>query len=84
MPLAGSPPLAVSGHWRDLAGQWRVLGSPLRPCDDDIRIVEELLAGEPELFGANARKRAWLLGITPELAASRPLQQIDLLALERV
>lgn len=49
-----------------------------------MRIVEEMLAGEPELFGTNARKRAWLLGITPELAASRPLQEIDLFAVERV
>jgi hypothetical protein len=73
----------VSGHWRDFTGQWKPLGSPLCPCDDDIQIVEELLASESELFGANARKRVWLFGIAPEFAASRPLQQVDLFALDR-
>lgn len=72
------------GHWRDFARQWQIFGSPLRPCSDDVSIVEELLAGEPELFGANAKKRAWLLGVTPEIAAARPLQEIDLFAVERV
>lgn len=76
--------LDASAFWRTLAAQWPLLGSPVRPCAEDVRIVEEMLATGTELFGTAAHKRAWLLGVTPEIAAARWLQDIDLLALERV
>lgn len=69
-------------HWRGSAAQWNAFGSPLRPCAEDVRIVAEMLAGEPELFGIGAR--AWLLGVTPEIATAAPLQKMELFAVERV
>ena len=74
----------VGAHWRAFAAQWALLGPPLRPCAEDVRIIEEMLAAEPEVFGAGAKKRAWLLGITPEIATAPCLQGVDLVAVERV
>lgn len=74
----------VGAHWRAFAAQWALLGSPLRPCAEDVRILEEMIAGGTDLFVTAARKRAWLLGITPEVAAARWLQGVDLVAVERI
>ena len=74
----------ASTHWRAFAAQYGLIESPLRPCEEDVRIVEEMIAAETELFGAGAKKRAWLLGITPEIAMARWPQDVDLLAVERV
>ena len=71
-------------HWRNFAEQFALLGSPLRPCAEDVRIIEEMLAAEPAVFGTTARKRAWLLGVTPEIAMLRWPLEVDLLAVERV
>jgi len=70
-------------HWRNFAAQWAWLGSPLRPCAEDIHIIEEMLAAEPEVFGAAAKKRAWLLGVTPEIATLRWPHEVELFAVER-
>lgn len=74
----------VSAHWRTFAAQWALLGPPLRPCAEDVCIFEEMLAAEPEVFGAAAKKRAWLLGVTPEIATARWSHEVELLAVERV
>lgn len=78
------PAADVSTHWRSFAGQWAMLGSPLRPCAEDVRIVEAMLAGETDLFGAAAKKRAWLLGVTPEIATAYWPQDVGLFAVERI
>jgi len=67
-----------------MAAQWALLGSPLRPCCEDVRIIEEMLAAEPEVFGVAAKKRAWLLGITPEIATLHWPDDVRLMAVERV
>jgi SAM-dependent methyltransferase len=51
---------------------------------EDIGICEGMLAAEPEIFGAGAQKRAWLLGITPEIATLHWPQEVELIAVERV
>jgi SAM-dependent methyltransferase len=61
-----------------------LIDSPLRPCPEDVRIIEEMLAAEPEVFGATAKKRAWLLGVTPEIATLHWPQAVELLAVERI
>jgi len=71
-------------HWRSFAGQFALLGSPLRPCADDVRIMEEMIADEPEIFGVAAKKRAWLLGVTPEIATLRWPLGVELIAVERI
>lgn len=43
-----------------------------------------MLAAETDLFGGSAKRRVWLLGVTPEIATARRLQDVDLLAVERV
>jgi SAM-dependent methyltransferase len=74
----------VGAHWRSFAAQYDLLGSPLRPCAEDIRIIEEMLAAEPEVFGAAAKERVWLLGVTPKIATAHWPQKIKLIAVERV
>ena len=71
-------------HWRGIAGHWALLGSPLRPCEEDLRIFEELLSCDAGIPVATARKRAWLLGVTEEIAAARWMNEIDFVAAERV
>lgn len=43
-----------------------------------------MLAAEPEIFGSAGEKRAWLLGVTPEIVAVRWLREVQLVAIERV
>ncbi len=74
----------VGEHWRPFAGQWALFSSPARPCAEDVRILEEMIAAGTNLFVTTARKRAWLLGITPEIAMANWPREVDLLAVERV
>ena len=74
----------AGAHWRSFAAQYGWLGSPLCPCAEDIRIIEKMLAAEPEVFGAAAKKRTWLLGVTPKIATASWPQEVELLAVERV
>jgi SAM-dependent methyltransferase len=74
----------ASAHWRSFAAQYGLLGPPLRPCAEDIRIIEEMLAAEPEVFGAGAKKRVWLLGVTPKIVTVSWPHEVELLAVERV
>lgn len=79
-----APDRGGDAHWQNFARQFGLLGPPLRPCAEDIRIVGEMMAAEPELFGAASKKRAWLLGITPEIATMRWPRDVELVAVERV
>ncbi len=56
MQAAGS-----NNHWKDLARQWNRLASPLRPHEEDLRILHHALeaTGDSKL----------ILGVTPEFAA---------------
>jgi SAM-dependent methyltransferase len=74
----------TGAHWQNFAAQWALLGPPLRPCAEDVSITEEMLAAEPEVFGAGAKRRAWLLGVTPEIATANLPQGVELFAVERV
>lgn len=79
-----APAPDASTHWRAFAEQYGLLDSPLRPCGEDVRIIEEMIAAETDLFGAGEKKRVWLLGITPEIATAHWPQDVDLFAVERV
>jgi SAM-dependent methyltransferase len=77
--------ISVTGaHWRSFAGQFGLLDSPLRPCAEDVLILEQMLAAETELFSAQTRTRTLLLGVTPEIATSGWPQGMELVAVERV
>lgn len=78
-----SPDIPANGHWHGYARYWSLLGSPLRPCDEDIRLYQQLLkkhiAPSPR-----SRIHALLFGVTPELAAMEWPGQFELVATERV
>jgi len=62
-----SPP---NKHWQDFATQWNRLGSPLRPCTEDVENFRQAMGSDPG--------RCLLLGVTPELAGISPqLTAID-------
>lgn len=77
-------PSDIGALWLTLAAHWDLLGSPVRPCVEDIGVIEEMLSAETNLFDKAGGKKAWLLGITPEIAAARCLHAIDLVAVERI
>jgi SAM-dependent methyltransferase len=57
-------------HWQDFAQQWDRLGSPLRPCAQDVENFRMAMGEDPG--------RCLLLGVTPELAdISNQLTAID-------
>lgn len=63
--------MAMTGsHWRDHwdkhAGQWQRIGSPLRPCAEDIDCFRAALSGS-----------GLLLGVTPELADIGHITALD-------
>lgn len=47
-------------HWQDFAKKWNRLGSPLRPCAEDVKNFRYAIGNDPG--------RCLLLGVTPELA----------------
>lgn len=47
-------------HWRAYASKWDRIGSPLRPCLEDVENFRKALGENPE--------NCLLLGVTPELA----------------
>jgi len=51
-------------HWQDFAKQWGRLGSPLRPCAEDVENFRSAMGDTPG--------RCLLLGVTPELAGLTP------------
>jgi hypothetical protein len=52
-------------HWRTVSQEWKHFGSPLRPCDEDIRHMEQIVA---EKFADRNGIVAQLCGVTPEIA----------------
>lgn len=69
-------------HWTQHARQWPHMGPPLRPCDQDIRIFEELAASWHAAAGPVLSPVALLLGVTPEIAAMRWPGRTRLLAVD--
>jgi len=60
----------MSDHWQNFAGRWNRLGSPMRPCAEDVRNFQSALG--------DAKGSCLLLGVTPELADISPqLTAID-------
>jgi SAM-dependent methyltransferase len=70
--------------WHAMARQWALLASPVRPCAEDIHLVAEMLGADTDLFAAAAKRRVWLLGVTPEIARADCLQGVELVAVDRV
>lgn len=71
-----------STYWNKLAYDYQYLGPPLCPCDDDVRIAEELLATMRSIHDGEAL-RVLLCGVTPELGRMRCPPGTRLLAVEQ-
>ncbi|MBU0688224.1 MAG: class I SAM-dependent methyltransferase [Gammaproteobacteria bacterium] len=57
-------------HWQNFASRWNRLGSPMRPCPEDLRNFQTALG--------DSKGSCLLLGVTPELANISPrLTAID-------
>lgn len=67
---------AMGDHWPTHARGWGLVGPPLRPCPEDVGIVEREVA-------ALETPRALLLGVTPELATLAWPAGTRLLAVDR-
>ncbi|BBK30701.1 methyltransferase family protein [Stella humosa] len=64
-----SRPADGSANWGKASRQWSSVGSPLRPCAEDVAFTEAAIDRQ---FGQTGRPpAAVLLGVTPELAACR-------------
>ena len=66
-PSDCSPPAPRKDHWAKHAEQWQWFASPLRPCAQDIRIFEEIVARQSSETGG-ACPTVLLLGVTSEIA----------------
>ncbi len=54
----------AGGNWPKLSRQWRHVGPPLRPVEEDLGFVQDAALGWTAQHGA---PRVLLLGVTPEL-----------------
>lgn len=86
MPAAPAPAASTArgtdrheSHWEQHARQWRYVGGPLRPCEEDVRIMERLVRSHRQGHAL----LALLFGVTPELAAMRWPEGTRLLAVDR-
>lgn len=64
-------------HWRLHARSWSLVGPPLRPSAEDVRIVEDELAAPGRALDVA------VLGVTPELVAMRLPRGSTVTAIER-
>jgi hypothetical protein len=69
-------------HWASLAEQWKNSGSPLRPSPEDLQFfkqsVDSYTSESPE-----PRRKALILGVTPEYARFAWPDGTDLTAIDR-
>lgn len=70
---------SANDHWNQHAVNWRHFDSPLRPIEEDIRWFEQALPAS----GSVKRRKALLLGVTPELACMQRPEQLDLYAVDQ-
>lgn len=61
--------MSTTDHWPLHARSWSLVGPPLRPCDDDIAIVERAVRAWASRRPPGASADTLVLGVTPELVA---------------
>lgn len=69
----------TADHWNDQARKWGHIGGPLRPCPEDIQIIENFL----QTTFADKELQALILGVTPELALLSWPENTRLLGIDR-
>lgn len=65
-------------HWHRYARSWGLLGPPLRPSPEDVRLFEDVVARS-----TRRPLRALLLGVTPEIATMGWPAGAELTAIDR-
>lgn len=63
-----------------MAQEWKHFGAPLRPCSEDVRQMEKIIA---EKYSGDAGLRIQLCGVTPEIANMNWSVNSHLLAVEQ-
>ncbi|MDH5387464.1 MAG: hypothetical protein OEY06_03325 [Gammaproteobacteria bacterium] len=53
-------------HWKSVATEWKCFGSPLRPCNEDVRYMEKVIADK---YSDQENCRVQLCGVTPEIVS---------------
>jgi hypothetical protein len=69
--LTSAAPSAMRQQFDRHAQNWHLLGSPLRPCAEDMRIMQKCFGKWHYAYctsRSNAPLKALLLGVTPEIA----------------
>lgn len=72
--------ISSDDHWAEHAKRWAHVRPPLRPCEEDIRLVGELLR---RALPEHQPARILLLGVTPELATLPLTPNAELIAVEQ-
>ncbi|MFC1839981.1 class I SAM-dependent methyltransferase [Thermodesulfobacteriota bacterium] len=67
--------------WKNVAHSWNNYGPPIRPCEEDISIMEKVVAKWTRFPGQTLRAVLW--GVTPEIADMEWPYGTELLAIER-
>ena len=73
--------MKFSEIWNKHSLRWQRIGPPLRPCGQDIDVLQRLVAEKCAAIGC-AAPRALLLGVTPEIVLMRWPPETRLLALD--
>jgi len=73
------PVTPTPSHWNKHAQQWHCVKAPLRPCGEDIALIERVLAAR---FPDRSSLDALLLGLTPELASNDWVPTLRLMAVD--
>jgi len=69
--------------WNSLPSQWHLIGSPLRPVEQDAEIIMKTLENVRDISGYSTTQTALLLGVTPEIATLNWPAEFKLLAVDR-
>ncbi len=69
-------------HWDRQARNFQRIGSPLRPGQDDTKIMEEVVAAW-HVNGSSGSRKALLCGVTPEIANMAWPEGTELLAIDQ-
>ncbi len=69
--------------WNDMASHWDDWGPPLRPCAEDLRIMESLLARWHTRHPVG-KAQVFLCGVTPEIVTMSWPFPIELLGMDQV
>jgi SAM-dependent methyltransferase len=83
--LAPSAPLDKQHRFDKHAQHWNLLGSPLRPCAEDMRLMQNCFGNWHDAYRSvqsPTQLKALLLGVTPEIAAQNWGVPVDLTAVD--